>query len=106
MKMRIVGGALGLFLALSRGVASAATITVNSTADVAADDGQCTLREAITAANPPNAASGAMPGECAAGAASPAVDHIEFDVPGSGVQTITLASSLPLIAEPTTIDGY
>ena len=29
-------------------IARAATITVNSTADTAADDGLCTLREAIT----------------------------------------------------------
>ncbi|MCB8989149.1 MAG: CSLREA domain-containing protein [Ardenticatenaceae bacterium] len=43
-----------------------ATITVNSTLDVVADDGVCTLREAITAANT-DTASGALAGECAAG---------------------------------------
>ncbi|MGB0386195.1 MAG: choice-of-anchor Q domain-containing protein [Ardenticatenaceae bacterium] len=43
-----------------------ATITVNSTADVVADDGLCTLREAITAANR-DTASGLLSGECAAG---------------------------------------
>src|SRR3990172_6675144 len=41
--------------------AHAETITVNSAADVVADDGVCTLREAITAANT-DAASGATPG--------------------------------------------
>jgi CSLREA domain-containing protein len=51
-----------------------ATITVNSTADVVADDGQCTLREAITAANT-DTASGNTGGECPA---------------GSGADTITL----------------
>jgi CSLREA domain-containing protein len=50
------------------------TITVNSTADVIADDGQCTLREAITAANT-DTASGSTAGECLA---------------GSGADTITL----------------
>src|SRR5215471_16669020 len=46
---------------------AAATIIVNSTADVAnATDGLCTLREAIAAANN-NVASGAVAGECAAG---------------------------------------
>jgi CSLREA domain-containing protein len=55
-------------------------IVVNSTADVAANDGQCTLREAITAANT-NTASGAMAGECAAGQALPTVDTITFDIP-------------------------
>ena len=41
-------------------------MTVNSTGDVIADDGVCTLREAITAANT-DTASGAMGGECIAG---------------------------------------
>lgn len=42
------------------------TITVNSTVDVSADDGQCTLREAITAANS-DTPSGTQTGECVAG---------------------------------------
>jgi CSLREA domain-containing protein len=50
-------------------VASAATITVTSTADVLANDGACTLREAIVAANT-NAPSGGAAGECVAGGAS------------------------------------
>lgn len=41
-------------------------ITVNSTADVIADDGQWTLREAITTANN-NTPSGTFEGECPAG---------------------------------------
>ncbi len=41
-------------------------IIVNSTADVSTDDGQCTLREAIAAANS-DSASGASAGECPAG---------------------------------------
>ena len=56
-------------LALSVGitqVARATTMTVNSTADIVADDGQCTLRETIIAANT-DSASGTMPGECPAG---------------------------------------
>lgn len=46
--------------------AEAGTITVNSTADLASDDGWCTLREAATAVNS-QLPSGAQPGECAAG---------------------------------------
>jgi CSLREA domain-containing protein len=46
--------------------AAANTINVNSTADVIANDGQCTLREAITAANT-DTASGNASGECPAG---------------------------------------
>ena len=41
-------------------------IVVNSSADTVADDGVCTLREAITAANS-DTASGATAGECAGG---------------------------------------
>src|ERR1043166_3189776 len=42
------------------------TITVNSTSPVIANDGFCTLPEAIIAANT-NTASGSMAGECPAG---------------------------------------
>lgn len=84
-------------------IATGATITVNSTADVAANDGQCTLREAIIAANT-NTASGAMAGECAAGAAG--LDTIAFNIAGAGVHTIAPTSFLPTITEVLTIDGY
>jgi hypothetical protein len=56
----------------------AATIVVTSTADGAADDGVCTLHEAATAVNT-DAASGATPGECAAGESG--VDDVVFDLP-------------------------
>src|SRR5438477_4635761 len=46
--------------------ARAAAITVNTTSDVIADDGSCSLREAIIAANT-NAASGLSLNECSAG---------------------------------------
>ena len=62
-------------------------ITVNSNLDTVAEDGLCTLREAITSANL-GTASGVTAGECAA-AASPVT--ITF----AGNYTITLASSLP-----------
>ncbi|MEK7217201.1 MAG: CSLREA domain-containing protein, partial [Chloroflexota bacterium] len=45
----------------------ATTITVNNPADTVADDGFCTLREAIIASNI-DSASGLTPGECPAGA--------------------------------------
>src|SRR5258706_11118120 len=92
-------------LLLSVASAHASTITVNSIADTAANDGQCTLREAITAANT-NTASGGASGECAAGEASPAVDTIAFAIPGAGVHTITPTSTLPSITEAVLIDGY
>ena len=81
-----------LFLALAQvgavSVASAATITVDSAADTIADDGACTLREAITNANGDSALS-ATAGECAAGSGD---DSIELPAG----QTITLASSLAI----------
>src|SRR5437016_9982249 len=67
------------------------TITVNSTADVAnGNDGLCTLREAINAANS-NSPSGPATGECAAGAINGTSDTIAFSVTG----TINLAGALP-----------
>ena len=62
----------------------AAPITVNSAADVIADDGVCTLREAITAANT-DTALGATPGECPA---------------GSGADTITVPAGTYTLSIP------
>src|SRR3984957_5050761 len=55
-----------LGLAHGIGPAWATTIAVTTTNDVVANDGVCSLREAITAVNT-GAASGSLPGECAAG---------------------------------------
>ncbi len=78
----------GVFLAVSLltlSTASALTYTVTTTAD----SGAGSLRQAITDAN---ANSGA--------------DTIEFNIVGSGVQTIAPASALPTITGAVTIDGY
>jgi len=85
--------------------ATAATIVVNSVADTTADDGSCTLREALAAATA-NVASGATPGECTAGEPLPAVDTIAFAIPGSGVHTIQPTSTMAPITESVAIDGY
>jgi CSLREA domain-containing protein len=100
--IRLVVCAAGALIA---GAAAAATITVTSTADIAdANDGLCTLREAITSANS-NIASGGVAGECLAGEA-PASDTIEFDISGAGVHTISPSSPMPTISQIVTIDGY
>ncbi|MEO8672659.1 MAG: choice-of-anchor Q domain-containing protein [Tahibacter sp.] len=57
--------------------AMASTILVSTTADSVANDGQCSLREAITSANT-GVASGAAAGECAA---PPAQTAVEIRVP-------------------------
>ena len=78
------------FLAVFAPAARAATYTVNSTADT--DDGvcnsaNCTLREAINAAN-----------------ANPGTDTIRFVI-GTGPKSITLLSVLPTITDPVVLDG-
>jgi hypothetical protein len=67
------------------GVAAGATFTVTNVTD----SGAGSLRQAIIDAN---AAGGA--------------DTIEFNIVGSGVQTIVPATPLPPITGPVTIDGY
>ena len=58
-----------------------------------ADDGicalDCSLREAINAAN-----------------ANPGMDTVSFNIPGAGPHTIRPTSTLPIITDPVTIDGY
>jgi CSLREA domain-containing protein len=82
---------------------STTTITVNSIADDEADDGECTLREAITAANN-DSESGQDDGECGAGSAN---DTIEFDIAGVGPHTIQPSTQLPDITDDgLTINGY
>lgn len=78
--------------------ARAASIVVNSDSDTVANDGLCTLREAITAANG-DTASGAAAGECAAGSGA---DTITF----AANYTITLVGSqLPTVTTTMTITG-
>jgi len=70
---------------LSASIVSANTYTVTNTND----SGAGSLRQAITDAN-----------------GNPGADLIQFNITGSGVQTIAIASSLPSITDPVTIDGY
>ena len=75
-----------------------ATITVTTTVDDNTVNGNCTLREAIIAANT-NAAVDA----CSAGAAG--LDNIVFNL-GAGTPSIAVTgSALPDITEPVVIDG-
>src|SRR3954470_13126274 len=65
--------------------ADAATLTVTSSAD----SGSGSLRAAIASAN-----------------TTPVADDIAFAIPGAGTHTIALATDLPQITQPVTIDGY
>jgi CSLREA domain-containing protein len=79
--------------------AHAATVTVTTNADDSINNGNCTLREAIIAANTNAAVDG-----CTAGASG--ADTINFAIPGSGPHTIAPTSQLPTITQPLTINGY
>ena len=77
--------------------AYAASIVVNSNEDtdtVNVNDGKCTLREAITAAN-----TDLPRGGCTAGSAG--VDSISF----AANYTITISSQLPFVTTAMTING-
>ena len=65
---RLVASVGAIFLLLAT-PGLAVVIDVNSTLDVLADDGLCTLREAVIASNT-DTPSGAQPGECIAGSGS------------------------------------
>ena len=90
----ILAIALGASVAIlvgSAAEASPTTFTVNSTADPGdgtCDGTECTLREAIAAAN-----------------ANAGTDTIEFDITGAGPHTISPGSALPTINDPVMIDG-
>ncbi len=77
---------------------AAGSISVNSNLDTIANDGKCTLREAITSANT-DTASGGAGGECAAGSGA---DTITF----AANYTITLVGSqLPAVTTAIIIHG-
>jgi CSLREA domain-containing protein len=89
--------AIALALTLGTAGAQAANISVNSAADAAlpANDGNCTLREAIQAANTNIAVD-----SCPAGTSEP--DTIQFN---AGLGTITLTSGQIDITETLSITG-
>ncbi len=99
----LVAAMMAASLMVASSARAATTFTVNETGDapdaftssntcdtdVFTGGDQCTLRAAIQQAN---ATSGA--------------DIINFNIPGTGVQTISPGSQLPAITEQVTIDGY
>jgi hypothetical protein len=78
------------FLAVSiLGLAGSSLLASTFTVTNTADSGPGSLRQAILDAN-----------------ASPGLDTIAFNIPGSGVHTITPATSLDSVTSPVLIDGY
>ena len=86
---------IALLLTAVPGICSAATIVVDTAADVELDDGLCSLREAIVAANGDAAYFG-----CAAGAGD---DLVVFGLPTPA--TLPLDSALPTITASLTLAG-
>ena len=84
MKSRRIALATAFF-GLAALAATATTYTVTTTAD----SGAGSLRQAILDAN-----------------TNAGADTIAFDIPGSGVHTITPLTALPAITQSLTIDGY
>jgi CSLREA domain-containing protein len=76
---------------------SAAGLVVDTLVDAVGDDGFCSLREAVTAANT-DTSSGGTAGECPGGSGA---DAITFSVAG----TILLAAGLPEIIGTLAVDG-
>ena len=81
-----------LAFAAMQATTHADTFTVTTTADT----GSGSLRQAILDAS--ERANSLNPGGVP--------DIINFNIPGTGVQTITPATGLPVIIDPVTIDGY
>ena len=78
-----------------------ATIVVTGIGDTIAADGVVTLREAITSANNNANVNADVVAVGVYGA-----DTINFNIPGSGVHTISPATALPTISDPVFINGY
>jgi hypothetical protein len=80
----------------------AATIIINNNSVVTADDGFCTLPEAMVAAND-NLPSGGMSGECVAGDIG--LDEIIFNLPTGQTDIKTGNILIPTVLEPLSIIG-
>jgi CSLREA domain-containing protein len=93
------------FLLVVPVAAFGATITVTTAADdLTPNDGTVSLREAMTAVN-----AGNDLGDPDITAQNPGAfgnDHIQFNIPGAGVHTITLTAPLPILTKVVQILGY
>jgi len=79
------------------------TFTVGSTSDV----GDANLTDNVCDASPfPNVTLCTLPAAIEQANATPGADTIKFNIPGTGVKTISPLEELPNIKEAVTIDGY
>src|SRR5437763_3844462 len=81
-------------------------LTVNTTDDADSRDAVLSLREAIEVNDGALAVGSLTAGEQAQVVSDPADRNaIHFDIPGPGVQVITLAAALPTVSHSVEIDG-
>ena len=85
-----------------------AVITVNTASDTSDPTGATlSLREALEVSNGTLAVTAlSTQAQAQVSGALSSPNTIDFDIPGSGVQTITLNSLLPAVTQPVIIDGY
>ena len=97
--VRLIVGAttLGVWIVPAHRARAEIIIIVDTAADVIANDGFCSLREAITAANNDANYFGCI-------GSGGGFDLIEFGI-GAGTPVINIASSLPTITGPVEING-
>jgi CSLREA domain-containing protein len=96
LRAALVFGVVVLTLFVGVPAAQAAIITVNTTADELNSDGDCSLREAIAAAN-----TNLPVDACPAGTPGPIIDVITFSVTG----TISLTNGQLTVTDDLMIDG-
>lgn len=85
-----LGAAICGAASLVPAAAGAATITVNNTSDTFADDGQCSLREAVQTANSNVAVNATGGADCTVGSQHPTADTIQL---AAATYTLALAGS-------------
>ena len=84
---------------LTPGNQSLNNVSANQTVDFNA------IRQSFVVTNTNDHGSGSLPQAIMDANATPGADTITFNIPGSGVQTITPRTALPIITDPVTIDG-
>jgi len=95
----LISAMAATLLAAPATAGTTAGISVNDPGDADSDDAACTLREAIIASNTQASYHGCV----YSGSGTPTT--IAFAIPGTGVQTIPVASQLPTITRPVVLDG-
>jgi len=96
--------AVAVISCTASGTPKGSTIVVNSSEDIVADDGRCTLREALVSANE-DATSGEAAGECLAGDGADRIHFAISEREGPGPHRISPTTPLPPVVATVSIDA-